>query len=396
VEIAQIIILILIVLFPVGELARLQYGSIAVTISDFFAATLLIIFLYQQRKHAFFSIKKISVIQPLIFFLLIGFLSLVSHYVELTLEPWIISFAYAVRFISYSSIFFVLAQSHEQFKNKVIHWMIVSGAITVLIGFLQYIFFPDLRGWFYLGWDKHLYRMFSSFLDPNFSGVYFVLYLLFLLGIFFERKHFKKPLLLIFMTCTFFAVFLSYSRSALLMLALSLPLLLYLLKKIKLLGVFLIGAVCLFVIVSYLWQSEGTNLLRTTSSLSRIDSAEKAITIAKDNFLTGVGFNAYRYAQKKYGFLEEDSWEMLHSGAGTDNSFLFVIATTGIFGYCFYMYFWYKVICSNLDHKTIFSSVVVVSVLGLFVGSLFVNSLFFAPIMQWMWLLLGVTYEEKG
>ncbi|MBI3070128.1 MAG: O-antigen ligase family protein, partial [Candidatus Levybacteria bacterium] len=126
---------------------------------------------------------------------------------------------------------------------------------------------------------------------------------------------------------------------------------------------------------------------------NRLESTGNAIAIFKDNPLIGVGFNAYRYAQYRYGFIKGENWQIVHSGAGTDNSFLFVLATTGIIGLISYLYLWWVILKKAYFEKSskIISGVVFASVAGLALNAFFINSLFFPFIMAWMWILLGLT-----
>jgi O-antigen ligase len=115
------------------------------------------------------------------------------------------------------------------------------------------------------------------------------------------------------------AIYLTYSRSALLMLVVSLFVFLwfYGMKK-YLAGVFVLLLIFLFFSPKS-FQTEGTNIFRIASSEARIESAKTAIEIAQKQPLFGVGFNAYRYAQNRYGYLTDKKWGETHAGAGTDN-----------------------------------------------------------------------------
>jgi hypothetical protein len=100
-----------------------------------------------------------------------------------------------------------------------------------------------------------------------------------------------------------------------------------------------------------------------------------------------VGFNAYRYAQRDYGFLEEERWQLSHAGAGADSSLLFVLATTGILGLGAYLKIWLKVLEKSGSKK---NRLLVLTVLGVLLShSLFLNSLFYPWIMAWLWLVLA-------
>ncbi|MFH1694146.1 MAG: hypothetical protein ABH880_00035, partial [Patescibacteria group bacterium] len=70
-----------------------------------------------------------------------------------------------------------------------------------------------------------------------------------------------------------------------------------------------------------------------------------------------------------------------HSGAGSDSSLLFVLATTGVFGLAAYL----AIFTLALQKNTC-----LLACLGaLAVNSLFVNSLFYSAIMVFLWVLLA-------
>ena len=93
--------------------------------------------------------------------------------------------------------------------------LMVSGAIFIVFGYIQYLFYSNLRNLYYLGWDDHLYRLFSTFLDPNFAGIFLVLILLLTVQYFFlERKTKIKIVIAMFSVLALIALYLTYSRSA--------------------------------------------------------------------------------------------------------------------------------------------------------------------------------------
>jgi len=84
---------------------------------------------------------------------------------------------------------------------------------------------------------------------------------------------------------------------------------------------------------------ENMNLFRRTSSLARLNNYSTAIKIITGHPLLGVGFNSYRYVKEMYikpGLGNIPS----HADAGLDNSFLFILATTGIIGLLAYLFLW--------------------------------------------------------
>ena len=402
-DLLKVTFTILLLLFPLGQIDRFEFqNGAAITLNDIFVGVVVVIWLMVGglRKQSL----KTSLTKPIVVFSIIGFLTLIINMRFLDISQFFISSLYGVRWLLYAAIFFVVSGFDLKFKRRTLIMMIFVGTVVVLGGYIQYFFYLNLRNLYYLGWDEHLYRIFSSFLDPNFAGAFFVLYFLLLSGLLldsFEKKQRLKKgnlgIIALFLSglVTLIAIILTYSRSAYIMLLVGAITFLILKKQKKIAVGFILVFFMLIVYFSNL-RIEGMNPLRIASSEARLESASHAITIIRNNPILGVGFNAYRYAQVRYGFIQEDSDMLSHSGAGTDNSFLFVLATTGIIGFTAYIYMWLKILsytfkvpAQNNFQKTI-ACVVIASTVGIFVNALFINSLFYPSIMLWMWVLIGL------
>ncbi|MEK7542910.1 MAG: hypothetical protein AAB503_01210, partial [Patescibacteria group bacterium] len=85
--------------------------------------------------------------------------------------------SYLIRLISYISFFIYLWNifSNEKLRENSLRLLIIVSILVAIFGWLQYLFFPDLRVLKYVGWDDHLYRLTGSFLDPGFSAIILVL-----------------------------------------------------------------------------------------------------------------------------------------------------------------------------------------------------------------------------
>ena len=129
---------------------------------------------------------------------------------------------------------------------------------------------------------------------------------------------------------------------------------------------------------------EGGKIERTYTIEARLINYQQVLTIAKEHPLFGIGFNTYRYVQRDYGFLETEEWQVSQSGAGADNSWLFVLATTGAFGFLSYLWFWGRAL-KEAKKKTI----ILISLLALIIHAFFLNSLFYPQIIAWFWILLA-------
>lgn len=388
------LLILLLIIFPIVELGKIQTGSVSFSVNDiafFITASLWVVLDFNKIKKTNFKLLR-----PILLFSAIGLFSLVVNFVNLTLNEFFVSFLYLVRWILYSSIYFILVTRDREFIKKFKYLLIVPICTVLIVGLVQFFFYPSLRNLFYLGWDEHLYRLFSSFLDPNFAGAFLVISLMYLIYLSWQSYIKKKRNIFIFISIlsivNFVSIYLTYSRSALIMLLVSLTVFLVLIKKVRLLILVLIPFVAFIFLSPKAFQTEGTNIFRIFSSQERVKSAQVAIKIIGENPIFGVGFNAYRYAQNKYANLNDSKWETTHSGAGTDNSFLFVLATAGIVGFVLYIYLIYKIfLLAKLKKKNPMSIVLTSVLCGLLVNSLFINSLFYVFILQWIWILAGLT-----
>lgn len=398
--ILKFIFIAIVLIFPLGEIGRFQFtNGIALSINDIGVAILvtcwLIIHLLKRKKIATGLLTK-----NILIFVSVGFLSLIINIRFLDQKELMVSSLYLLRWVVYAGVYFVVLEFDRNFKKKSLFLITAVGFLIVVIGYLQYFLYPNLRNLYYAGWDEHLYRMFSTFLDPNFAATFFVLFFLFVTGLLFDdsknRKIRKTLIMGTIGILTLGAIFLTYSRSGLLMLFFSVLMFLIMNKLKRWIIAVLLLLIVLIVLSPKAFQTEGTNLLRIASSQERIQSAQHALTIFKDNFLFGVGFNAYRYAQIRYGYLKGENSLFSHAGSGTDNSFLFVMVTSGIVGLVSYLFLWYKALKIYSAKPKIVSKIILFSsFFGLFINALFINSLFYPFIMEWVWIFIGINESVK-
>jgi len=412
-------LLLSLIFLPLGEILRINITSDIVIrpldVSICLTAIALIFFCIKDKKF-----PKAYLFKPIIIFAAIGVVSLLVNAAYYNQNQFLASLLYLIRWLSYSMIYVAITKTDKKFRNIIIWFMVIGGIFVLLTGYAQFFLYPNLRNLYYLGWDEHNYRMFSVFLDPNFAGVFFVLFFLFVGGLLHNHllirysgerrgskisKHNNQSdsgqarmtiisLLVLLLIAIVIAVFLTYSRSAILMLVAGITAYLGLTGKKKFIFA-LIGLIAVFVLtLSPTFNKENTNLFRTTSSFARLETYSNSIKIFMDHPIFGVGFNAYRYAQQSYGFRNVKTKFPNHADAGADNSFLFVLATTGVVGLSAYLFIWYSVLKRALyiyhKNSNMLALVVVCSSIGLFVNSFFINSLFFPNLMFWMWVTIGL------
>jgi len=135
-------------------------------------------------------------------------------------------------------------------------------------------------------------------------------------------------------------------------------------------------------------------LERLVSVRARIVNWQEAVSVFQKNPILGVGFNTYSYRRINKFY---DSPVFSHAQAGGDNSFLFILATTGIVGFVSYLSIWINVFLITIRMKSNVNKIVrLSSFTAIFIHSLFVNTLFYPWIMLWMWIVLGATEKIKA
>jgi len=379
--------------FTLGELGKIRLqDNISLGILDILVLLIILVWILFIKK------TRHQLKTPIILFIGACIISLLFNVFRFSSSELFEGSLYLVRWGMYAGIYFVIVDVGHKFKNSLINYMLLSGIGMLLIGFIQYFIYNDLKNLYYLGWDDHMFRLFSSYLDPNFAGTFFVLYLIFLFVIRIKFKLNKKITYLFFllMILTFAAIILTYSRSALLTLGASTIIYSLIKKNFKILTGLIVAFIVILIILSPKFYIVNTNLLRFPSLGQRIESTKQALVIYSKSPVFGVGFNNYRFAREKY--IQRD-WVPYpsHASAGSDNSFAFILATTGIPGIIAFLFLLYKMFKLGFINikKNIYSLVFVVSLGGLILNSLLLNSLFYSFIMVWIWILAGLMESKK-
>lgn len=406
--ILKMLFIIFLALYGLGEVVRFALGNnLYIKPLDIVVVCLVGVWLVGLYKTNKKHITQDKLFIPITLFVVVTFISLLFNFTNYNQNEIIVGLSYILRWILYANLYFVVKSFPLKFKKIIIYIIFFGAALITLLGFIQYFFYSNLRNLYYLGWDEHMHRMFSTFLDPNFAGALFVMYLIFSLSMFLYFLKSNKPkwanIAGLFSIGSLMSIFLTYSRSALIMFFVSIVIFSVLTKKIY----WVVGLILCFsvfiLISSRNFNIENINLFRMASSEARLESAKVAIQIIAKNPLLGVGFNVYRYAQVRYGVKGPIGSKTSHADAGTDNSFLFVLATTGLIGFFFYLkllgsilkqsYVTYKNWKPNTIQKYL-SIAVISSIGGIIIDSFFINSLFYSFVMIWMWVTLGLIEKE--
>lgn len=390
-----------------GQLGALGFSEGAATIylSDLLLAALLVVW-WLESLLVERSLKIDLSAWPIVAFSALSLLSLLLAVVRLSPEQTLFSSFYWWRWVLYALLFFVVADLRQKIpslRENLPKILITSGVLLALAGFVQLLLVPDFgliaRDF---GWDPHRNRLLATFFDPNFTGAYLALTLALLLPKFLGG--FAPPtattvaggpparlfLNVVGLAILLTALLLTFSRSAWLLFGVIVGML-GLLRWRWLLFLSLLLAFSAYFFVPRVQTRLSGVTDPADSAHFRLLSWQKTVEIARDYLWTGVGFNAFRYAQADYGFFDYRQPLGGHAGAGSDSSWLLVLATTGVFGFLAYLTLYFSLMWKAWrGRREVLGLSLLAVLIGLIFEANFINSLFFPPIMAWLWVVAGL------
>lgn len=404
-RILQALIFAYLLLFPLGQLTQgsIQLIEVPLHATDVvvgMVAGIVVLSTIFRRKEQFIS----PFCNQVNLFLVFAFLSLILATPLLSGGEVEVALLYLGRWIAYVLFFWAAATLAQEigFRRNLITGLFLAGSATAGLGMLQYIVYPDLRPLTVYEWDPHYYRVVGTFLDPGFTGLILVLFLLlgFMLlwrgkGKTWTNLNTLSPktspnLLILGGLLSFLALGFTYSRSSYLALLTGAGVISWVKRAPKFFLAVVLALALTWAVLPRQAGGEGVRLERVSTIEARLTNWKNTATIFRDNWLTGVGFNAYRYAQERYGFADEKKLAVSHAGAGADSSLLFVAATTGIFGLGAYLWLLWTMARAAWRRRSSPMGLVALASLGaVLIHSLFLNSLFYPWVMGWLWLLFA-------
>ena len=388
------------IVFPLGQLCRLPFRlpGVNIYLQDLI---IFLIFIEVARRKIFVSAiktNKPSLTRPFLVFLLVAGLSWLFNLQRWGWQKSLLGGLYWLRLLFYFSVYLGVAWLKEKNRRypSFVSRLIISAVLAVsLLGFVQYLFYPDLRPLTIYGWDPHLFRITGSFLDPGFTAMILLGGFLFWLAYFWNFWEKKKISFRVVLTgaIIYLALALTYSRSALLALGVTAFGLAWRKDSFKIF-LFFVSLLGMTVILLPRRPGIGTKLERRDTVKARLENWRFGLKVGKQTPLMGVGFNNYRLMQRKKGKLGRN-WLLHHAGGGADSSLVFVFATTGIMGLISYLYFLYSVFSLCTAGSSTFNLGGYLVSLALLVHSFFNNSLFYPWLLILWWTVLGLIREKN-
>lgn len=315
------IFLISLLLFVTGgELGKIHLTEeIAIYLHDFLLIAYLL-FNFNKLKRIIKKLKKINKINKKILFLLILNVFLAIIYAIYQNRFQFTSFLYMARALAY--FLFILLLKTNFNEKKILNVFLSASFLILILGLLQYFLLPDLTSLYHLGYDDHFYRLASTLLDPNFTGLILVFNCLY----YFKRKNLDKKN--IFLALLFLVgLALTYSRASYLSLLLAS---IYLISNSqKITKLFIALCLLLFIIlIPFLPQKsggEGVNLTRVSSISARMTSAKQYLSSNRGpTIFFGQGPFSPQYQINQEGNISHARF--------ADNFLIFLYNGFGIFG----------------------------------------------------------------
>lgn len=317
-------------LFSLGQLGRISFQNQLLN-GYWYEIGMGVMLIILFGKYGLRPLKHIVHTQKLIvvFLAYIGISFLLSTMYYSMTENFI-AFLYLSRVYFYNmfSLYLWYHDTHEkQWKYVLLNALMGIVVVTIITSVIQYWLFPNLRIFFYDGWDPHHFRMVGLYFDPPITAAIYGLSLLWLLCDKKIQQHsvwLRYGVSMLLVVC----LFLSYSRGAYIA---ALATLFFFLTKTKYAKYF-IAIVIMFMGVLFLLprpSGESVNLLRTSTIGTRYADYGEGIQIWQKNPILGIGYNHIRFEKEQKNTLLES---YSHSGASFHSSFLIILVTSGIVG----------------------------------------------------------------
>lgn len=304
----RIVFYLIVLILPFSELLRFQiFDHIYLRVLDLLVLILSGLLIYKNPQ-------KLLKYKSLLLFLAILLISNLAHPLNMP------ALGYLIRTLVYWSLvpFFLSPDLKTTPKNtNLLHFGLL---VFVLLGLMQYFYYPELRNLYYLGYDPHSYRFAGLFLDPNISSLLLVWTVLY----FYQQKSkLAKPMIVL----SLISLLLTYSRIGYLSLIVA-----WIYQNAQTKQRYLITGMVSVILLGILFLpryfGEGTNLLRVNSVFAKLESSQLVWQQLKKQPILGVGFNNVH-------LLKDSQNEPIANNSlyGIDNSWLTILITSGLIGF---------------------------------------------------------------
>lgn len=326
-----------------GQLLRFSWLGVPLYLHDLLVVAILVLLSWDLQGRTLKGVPKLFLLG-----LSLAWLHALTLY---PLASLAIPALYTLRLLSYLWLYLSLSSA----KLDLPRWaFITSGLTTLILGLAQYFLMPDMRWAQYLGWDDHLNRLILPHFDPTYTSVMLGLFILTL-----TRSEWQLGAL------ASLSILLTYSRSV----WLSLVLTGFLFIKRRLILVLFLLTLGLGISLLPERFGEGTNLLRSYSLTSRATADLAYVETYTWGMLLGRGLNTL--------ILDQGVQALPNHATGPNNSYLYLLLTTGVIGLTGFLLFLRRLYLRSLHRPLI---------IFLLIASLFNNVLLYPFVLLWLFL----------
>lgn len=312
-----------------GQFARFSSIVGLINIHEVLMALLVLINFFSNPK---LWLQKIKTLPGILILLTISWFLTITAWNAIGFNSQsllLIGWAYLLRTALYLVFAFalqILIERQQLQRSTIKTVLLIWLGIQAIIGLGQYLWFPDTRLLYYLGWDDHLSRAFGTLFDPGFFGLLMALGVIIASSQIIGLSKLKQVLLILFIWTTA----LSFSRASYLAAICGLLFLLIKTKQKKIITsiLLLIGAI---ILAPKDGGGEGQKILRTQSLAERQEVTQKHLkNITWSNYLVGRGW----YYEKALDLDQQSSEVVMASqhAQSVDNVFLHFLLSGGVAG----------------------------------------------------------------
>jgi len=332
----KVLLWIFVALISLGQLQRIEFNqyNIAIYIHDVFICLWITQLLFTNPFRFILFIKDyLKTEKKVQLFFSLATLSLLINLIQ---NSDITSVIYFLRLITYILFGFSISflVKNKKIEAEYLRFQIFCiGLFSLFLGFIQFIYIKDTRFLSILGWDDHYARLISTYFDPGFTGVIFLLTLLIgLTSTYLQNKKIQFIMLLTFL----WGIILTFSRASYLATIVSFSILFLsqfsidkkIIKKFSI-GLFLF---IIMVIIAPKPFGEGVNLLRTSTINARANSLTQQLKILNPQTIL-LGNGPYSQKNSLNYYIDKKTEIIIPSHSRVpDNIFINVLLSTGIFG----------------------------------------------------------------
>jgi hypothetical protein len=269
-------------------------------------------------------------------------ITLISLLINTAVSLDITAIFYSLRIMTYILFAFTLSFliKNKKIDAEYLKFQLFSvGVLSLALGFLQYVYIKDTRFLSVLGWDDHYARLISTYFDPGFTGIIFLLTLFFGLSSKYIQNKAIQLLLIISFT---WGIILTFSRASYLSLIAGFLIIAFpglKINKGSLKKIFIgVALFTLFVILAPKPYGEGVNLFRTSTIYARYTSVVQQLENLNPKIIF-IGNGPYS-EKNSLNYFSDNTSELIPSHSRVpDNIFINVLLSSGVFGLLFFISF---------------------------------------------------------